>query len=379
VGLFRILLALSVVIGHSSPIFGERLIFPSVAVQAFYIVSGFYMTLILNEKYVGPGSYGRFISNRFLRLFPVYWIVVALTVIFLGVQYHLGHRQLTDHFTASWGGLTWGSRATLVFMNLAIFFQDLTLYLGLDTSAGTLYFTGNIWATEPKVQNFLLVPQAWSLSLELLFYAIAPFIVRRGVRVVAALAAASLCVRWALASHGYGFDPWTYRFFPNELALFLFGGVSYYLMRIIRGRRWAWIYSACAAAAVLAAFVELPYEWSLDNHSAVWCFYALVTAAVPGLFLLTRKTAVDRFIGELSYPIYLVHILVIWVLDAWGVVPGNYRGIAVAAAAVALSSALYVAVIRPVERIRAARVKGISAAGKAPLAAVAGAAPDAAQ
>ena len=51
-GLIRTLLAISVVLAHSSPIFGIKLVGGQVAVQAFYMISGFYMTLVLNEKYV---------------------------------------------------------------------------------------------------------------------------------------------------------------------------------------------------------------------------------------------------------------------------------------------------------------------------------------
>lgn len=41
------------------------------------------MALILNEKYKGPGSYYLFITNRFLRLLPAYWVVLALTVLMI--------------------------------------------------------------------------------------------------------------------------------------------------------------------------------------------------------------------------------------------------------------------------------------------------------
>ena len=58
-----------------------RLMGGVVAVQAFYIISGFYMALILNTKYVGAGAYRVFIGNRFLRIYPVYWVVLILTVV----------------------------------------------------------------------------------------------------------------------------------------------------------------------------------------------------------------------------------------------------------------------------------------------------------
>ncbi|MCF8321913.1 MAG: acyltransferase family protein [Flavobacterium sp.] len=82
-GFLRFILAISVVLAHSSSIYGFGLVGGKTAVQAFYIISGFYMTLILNEKYIGNNnSYKLFITNRFLRLYPIYWIILLLTVLF---------------------------------------------------------------------------------------------------------------------------------------------------------------------------------------------------------------------------------------------------------------------------------------------------------
>ena len=54
----------------------------SLAVQTFYIISGFYMALILNEKYVTqPHAYRLFLTNRVLRLFSLYCVVVGLTLL----------------------------------------------------------------------------------------------------------------------------------------------------------------------------------------------------------------------------------------------------------------------------------------------------------
>lgn len=81
-GLIRFLLALSVVIVHSSPLLGLEIIPGSQAVHSFYIISGFYMTMIFVEKYEGterPLYY--FFSNRVLRLYPLYLLVIILTVL----------------------------------------------------------------------------------------------------------------------------------------------------------------------------------------------------------------------------------------------------------------------------------------------------------
>ena len=54
-GTIRLLLALFVVVTHTESFFGFNFTGGQVAVEIFFIISGFYMTMILNEKYVGEG------------------------------------------------------------------------------------------------------------------------------------------------------------------------------------------------------------------------------------------------------------------------------------------------------------------------------------
>ena len=63
-GLLRLLLAVSVVLVHTSGCFGLRPLGAAEAVQTFYIISGFYMAMILTEKYRGQGSYRLFLTNQ---------------------------------------------------------------------------------------------------------------------------------------------------------------------------------------------------------------------------------------------------------------------------------------------------------------------------
>src|SRR3569623_308588 len=81
-GFLRVLLALSVLIAHSEEFLGIKLIGGRLAVETFFIISGFYMSLVLSEKYGHiKNSYKLFISNRFLRLLPVYWVVLNATAV----------------------------------------------------------------------------------------------------------------------------------------------------------------------------------------------------------------------------------------------------------------------------------------------------------
>ena len=50
-GLLRFLLAMCVIAGHSIAIFGLPTLDARLAVKTFFMISGFYMTLILTSKY----------------------------------------------------------------------------------------------------------------------------------------------------------------------------------------------------------------------------------------------------------------------------------------------------------------------------------------
>jgi hypothetical protein len=75
-GTLRLFLALSVAFGHFGMPLG--LLTSDIAVQSFFVISGFYMALVLNEKYE-PGSYWLFVSNRLLRLWPTYAVVLVFS------------------------------------------------------------------------------------------------------------------------------------------------------------------------------------------------------------------------------------------------------------------------------------------------------------
>lgn len=82
-GLVRFLLATSVLIGHAFPLFGVKFVGGMTAVESFFIISGFYMAFVLHEKYDRiKHPYRAFLTNRFLRLFPMYWVVLGIILIF---------------------------------------------------------------------------------------------------------------------------------------------------------------------------------------------------------------------------------------------------------------------------------------------------------
>lgn len=361
-GVLRLLLALAVVAAHAGPAFSAPWAWMTggpLAVQCFYVISGFYMTLILNEKYVGPGSYGVFVRVRLLRLLPMYFAVLLATFVaglmlrsFAGFEIEPLARW-REHGSA----LPWGQWIVLALTNLTVVGQDLLLFAGLDPVGHGLYFTPDFHREPLPAWQFMFVPQAWTVGLELTFYAIAPLLVRRRLGLVLLLIAASLGLRVFLMSHYLvRNDPWTYRFFPTELALFLSGTVAWHLHGWLQRRGWLWS-PACIGAAVLMLALVLCYRQLPDPLRAapfgLSVLLAVVPLLLPFVFEATRRLAFDRALGELSYPIYLVHYLWVFVAIGFG---GEWwtgrRGTVVLLLTLASAFALWRWVGRPFERIR---------------------------
>ena len=315
-GVLRTLLAISVVLVHSAPLYGFTMVGGMIAVQSFYIISGFYMSLILNEKYINEnGSYRLFITNRFLRLYPIYWLILILTIVYsIFLHYSsdgVENGMLGSFFNADYH-LNFSSWLYLAFSNSFIFFQDFVVFMGLNTQTGSLFFTNTYIGTDPKVYEFMLIPQGWTVGIELMFYLIAPFLVRRKPKWIILLIVSCLAFRGLMYYNGFDYDPWTYRFFPFELVFFLLGNIGYRIyLRFkdkLEGSPVPWI---CVITCIIATC--LYDKVSFDGQ--VFVFYALIFLSVPFIFVLSKKSKIDRQIGELSYPIYISHILMILVLN----------------------------------------------------------------
>jgi peptidoglycan/LPS O-acetylase OafA/YrhL len=358
-GLLRLILSIAVVLAHVS---GSRYAMTggATSVQSFYIISGFFIAMILDVKYTRSDQRGLFYSNRLLRIYSIYLVFLGLTVLF-----HLGAQIATHHSVfeiwrqniARMGSVGAGF---LALANLLIVGQDWTLFLLLGEHG--LHWTTHFETGHPFLPAFMLIPQAWSLSVELYFYLLAPFILRWRTSFLVALLALTFCLRGVLWHYDLRLDPWSYRFFPIELGTFLVGALSYRLIYLkIRDRALAlgWKLLACLIFPAVILYPLYDRSGGLFFTPTQIVFYGLIAIAVPILFKMTGKIHSDRMLGELSYPLYLCHFLVLSVIDHF---EAHVGGLVVRSAlGVALSCALaYVSVIAldaPIDRFRQRRVE----------------------
>ena len=313
-GLLRLILALNVVIAHSGSLFGIVSVGGMIAVKVFFIVSGFYMSLILNEKYTGEGAYKLFISNRILRLFPAYFFVCAIAVIFFTATLAspVGENVI-EYWHQHVGSMDISAIIVLVLVSITLLGQELTVFTTINPATGMLNYTPSFLGGTILPYRFMLIPQAWTLSLELMFYIIAPLLVKRKSWIILLLMATSLGLRFWAYSNGYAHDPWDYRFFPFEIFFFLGGIISYKIYRKYKDINIPKPTIAFLLAAVFGYIVLYQYI-PVNETFKHWSLCTAMIFAIPFLFIISKKNKFDRFIGELSYPVYICHVLIIQAL-----------------------------------------------------------------
>lgn len=305
-GLIRIVLAISVLITHS--IYSTALSIPgAIAVKLFFIISGFYMAMILCEKYTG--HHRLFYKNRFLRLYPLYITTVALILLFGAATAAVHGRSINNSFAIFHGyhdhQLSLATSAFLLLSNLSMLFQDVLFFLGPDAHGDLMWATGEQMADVPFF-SYLLIPQAWSLSLEIVFYLAAPFVVKRTDRILLWMVV-SIIVRTAFFIFDHNEEQFIYRFFPAELVFFLAGSLSYHAYQKFPIAFFAKYDRFMAAAIILTiggyqlipAYLEVGVRLGL---------YLALAVSIPYIFHRSKSNSFDNNIGDLSYPFYILHI-----------------------------------------------------------------------
>jgi peptidoglycan/LPS O-acetylase OafA/YrhL len=284
-GVFRTALALVVVASHLGP-FGTV---GPYAVFGFYVLSGYLMTTIMGQSY-GYTRTGvlRYALNRLLRIYPLYLVALLLSVaVIAGIGTPAArafHEQL---------GLD---------VTVPELFRNLFLVLRIDTETR--------W-----------VPPAWALTVELFYYAAIGLGLSRH-RVV--------CGAWLVLSLAYtvymlvGGASFSYRYYTVAAASLPFAlGASLHHLQQGPGDLLHWLRAHGALAILVGGYAAnlVVAQWVGGDWAEGALFYLnLGLAWLLIAHLATRKsTALDRTdkaLGELSYPIYLLHfqagLLLIW-------------------------------------------------------------------
>lgn len=292
-GLLRLFLALSVIAGHAqTTIFGANGIGAWYAVNFFFIISGFYMAMVLNGKYKSVSNY-QFYKSRILRIFPAYYIGLGLALV-------VSCSAVFDLFDR----LTITSKIIYVFQNLFIVGQDLSYLFCVETKSGVC----------ADSVGLTINPPAWSLAVELGFYLVAPFILKSQTKTFLFVLAGAVYlgalnfIEFPISQVGLlkPAESWayTYYFYPSSFAFFGGGALAYHLSKNSCEPNY---FAAICALIVLSLSQTIMPFWHL-------LFFSM---AIPVLFKYTANNKIDRMIGELSYPVYILHFPILILLKRY--------------------------------------------------------------
>lgn len=330
-----------------------------IGVQAFFVLSGFLLTpILLDMKEALPRRqfFARFYARRALRVLPLYYSYVLVMAIVAIVWVS----------SPSYEGIT-------------------AVELYLDQLPNSLTHTYNFLEASADFEPTPWVTHFWSLAVEEQFYLVWPlalfWVPRERVKTfLGAVLVAGPFLRGAIvlsADMGLG----SYMFPSLDLVVYVlpFSHLDAFAMggffALYRARD-----SGPPASVVLVSLVGLMMglDWLLlddvpgwenfgmapfmhDNLKWLWG-YTLLNLAFAQLLVLVRderwmprlmNTRVMVYLGTISYSLYVVHYVVIWLSARWLLNENRYLIVAVAlGASIALASVTYFGIERPFMRMK---------------------------
>jgi len=225
--MLRLLLAVAVVCFHTGSMAEHFLISADTAVHVFFIISGFYMAMILSEKYgFEVNGLKAFALNRLLRIYPTYYAALAGVILWQLLCHWTSHGHAPPHPLLAMGALLpWWGRVLLVLPNFTLLGIDLPFLFNYAPTTGLAWHANN--HLDPGVSWLglsVLIGPAWSIGSELCFYLLAPFAAKgAGCRAVLLLGA-SLLVSLVLKRY-FQFE--TYFFWPANFFMFAMGMLAH--------------------------------------------------------------------------------------------------------------------------------------------------------
>jgi peptidoglycan/LPS O-acetylase OafA/YrhL len=295
-GLVRTLWAAMVVIGHIFWVSD----FGRFAVFGFYILSGYLMTYVMHNTYgFTTNSKLKFASNRFLRLYPAFWVTSILTVILLLIMGPSNNGkfeiiQLPNSLESTF------SNATMLYLH---------------------------WM--PSLVTPRLSPATWALTVEIFFYTM--IAIGASKTLLRTYFWVGLSLAYVLLSYIFGLY-WHARYFsiPAGSLPFSLGALIYFLVRDKKSNfvPEAWIRNPfllflgmfCTAVFASFAITRGLSLWAMEIlfYFSTLLSFLIVLSLAKGYILCKPLTkAWDKKIGDYSYPFYLLHYLAAAIASFW--------------------------------------------------------------
>lgn len=266
-----------------------------VGVPMFFVISGYCIFATLEKSATRGDSPGRYFFRRFRRIFPPYWVALALSVVaIVGLESYAP-------------GLITGGFFTVIH----------------PTSLGASAWLGNLTLTETWRHHLfgstssLILPHVWTLCYEEQFYAVAGlilFLAPRRMFVAAIGVSGFVCVALVLSKLlGFSVEG---TFLDGRWLLFAAGILVFYAVnRATPARRTLIALMLTTAALVMLATGMVSWEYHLnfnmERFTALAFAAALIWLHPHDAWICRQRWLKPLFVcGTMCYSLYLIHALV---------------------------------------------------------------------
>jgi peptidoglycan/LPS O-acetylase OafA/YrhL len=279
-GTFRLILAWFVLASHVIGFFDYfSLEVGQIAVASFFFISGYLMPLAYETYYSSLGfsdGFRKFCFNRFLRIYPIYWLSLLLHLTMIGINIWRGKPVEPDYF------------------QVAPYLQNFLL-LGLNQT--------HLWNGAYRFNN-----PAWTLDIELQYYLLVPFLVFFWSR--AKILTNVLMILMSIGCVYLIFNPHGSRDVDFSLlawSVYFFLGYWYY-----RSQKAQDIFSRRNVMLVLTVVLgAASYLVTDEKHRVLLTILAFLPLSAY-LLVLQKQFKFgkwDKLAGDLSYPTYILHLI----------------------------------------------------------------------
>ena len=308
--------SLWVLIGHVMFLTGYKVMIfaePDLAVELFIIISGFLMTYHYQarearEPWMAADTWKTFWVRRFFRIAPLYYVCLAVAMI---AGPALWQARL-DAASIMPGGVEEQARYAGRYLD-----QSLTNILLHVT-----FIFGATWT-----HNFKTALPDWSIGLEMQYYLVFPFLMIAVLKLGRYLGMALLVGGMALFGAWLdrsGYVIGAYSMLPLKFHLFAAGMLVAMTLKVEAKWKWLLILGAIAVIFVPLGGGRSPMHRGIKIGIVLGFAALLYKDSLPALLkwpteMLDRllSNAPARFIGDVSYGVYLIHLLVILPVCGW--------------------------------------------------------------
>ena len=298
-GLFRYYLAVMVCISHLMP--WEYMHFGMYAVFAFFTLSGYLITLSYATHYSKQESgLAKFYLNRFIRVYPAFFLVFVIS---LCVAYFFPEEAVSanERFTIPSSKFEWFSNFILVSLTYPNGFRAIST----------------------------IVPTTWSLGIEITIWAFIPFFVLYKKFGMAWVAISLLSFLYLALPDNNSAMAFIMRYYSISVSSFCFciGFIlCFYVLKYKRLEIPQWLTRLTLVLYPLSyglSFIFWTNSGNMENwdhmggqvYGGLYLFMIINTLTIIILANSKRDSSktllnkIDEFLGDVSYPLFLCHIL----------------------------------------------------------------------